>query len=280
MVLADESSLGFLAPPEFMADVIKNVVQISPFRQFVTVRTVTSRELQRPKRDTTLGASWIGETGLPPETKKKHSMQKYPVHKLGALAIVSQEALQDLPFFEQDIREEFAEQFALAEGQAFLKGDAVEKPQGILTHSDVEVLTSSVSGKIDFDDIFDLMTSLKEPYWPSATFYFQRLTLRTLRKIKDSNGQYIWEPSPAVGTPATIAGQPYVLMPDMDDVVGNKKPIIYGDLRRGYMIVDRLDLAIQILREKYVPETGYLATKRVGGQVQLAEAMKVLKVKP
>lgn len=279
MTLADEGSLGFLAPPEFMADVLKNVVQFSPFRNVVTVRTIAGRELQRPRRASTLSASWIGEDGLPSETTKTHDLIKIPAHKLGALAKVTADSLEDISFLEADLREEFGEQFGVSEGVAFLSGNGVEKPHGILTNTSVNVRTSAGSGVIDFDDLADTMGDLKEPYWPTSQWYFQRLTLVALRKIRDLNGQYIWEPSTAAGVPPTILGRPYMLMPDMDSIAAGNKPVIFGDLRRGYMIVDRRDMVVQVFREKYAPAIGYLATKRVGGQVMLPEAIKVLKVK-
>lgn len=278
MVLADDSSLGYRAPAEYWNELLRTIVEFSPIRQIASVRTISSREIQRPKKTQATTASWIGETGMPSASDMKHGLLKIPAHKIGALCKTSSDALEDVALLEQDIRADFIEQFAAAEGTAFVTGNGNEKPEGIMSNSSVTGVTSTVKAKVDFNDIMDLEASLKAFYDPNARFLMNKTTRNSLRKLRTDDGQYIWQPAVSADVPATILGYPYTICTDMADIAAGAKPIAFGDFRRGYLIVDRRGLSVQVMKELYAPLIGYFGTQRVGGQVILPEAIKVLTV--
>ena len=126
--------------------------------------------------------------------------------------------------------------------------------------------------------LLDLVHAIKSDYTNNATFVFNRTTLAAIRKLQDSAGQFVFQAGMLLtgGVPNTILGYPYVEMPDMPDVASSAKPVAFGDFSRGYMIVDRVGLAV--LRDPFTQATSgnvrYYARKRVGGQVVLAEAIR------
>lgn len=281
MQLSDENSAGFLAPAEYWQDILVNFVEISPIRQFASVRTITSRELVRPKKIQATTAVRRGkETALVDPSDLKYNLVKYQAHPLDALCVLSRDSLEDVGVLEQELTADFSEQFALTESQEFLTGTGVNEPMGILTDSEVEVITSDITNKIDFDDILNLQHSLKEYYWRNARFFANRLIIKHIRKLKDANGQYLWSPPIDASNPATIAGSPYSMTPGMSSTVATtNKVLMFGDLGRAYLIVDRNTMTIEVIREKYLPNIGFYATVRNGGGLAITEAVKVLKVK-
>ena len=284
MIISEDIAGGYLAPPEFINEVIKNVIQFSPIREEATVRTTSSRLVEIPTLDTEGAASWGDEQNLSTEIENEYGLLRIPVNILRALFKASQTALEDAISLEADIMDSFSRQFRKAEGAAFLTGTGVKSPEGIITHSakssgGVGVVTSTVSGKVDFDDLDDLEAELMEEYRINAKFFLNRYTLKTLKKVKDNNGQYLWQPRVDLESPATILGYPYRLCGDLANIASNAKPIIFGDMRQGYRIYDRKQIVVDVLRELYHPLIGYSGRQRVGGQVVLPEALKVLKVK-
>ena len=181
---------------------------------------------------------------------------------------------------EAEMNTEFAEQFAKAEGTAFISGNGTNKPTGITNGSTVASTTAAAAAAIATDDLMDLVHDLKSEYARSASFMMNRSTLGAVRKLKDTAGQYIFQTgfSGQSGLPNTILGHSYVEAPDVADIAASAKSVIFGDFRRGYMIVDRV--ALSVLRDPYSQASSgnvrYIARRRVGGEVVLAEAMRVL----
>ena len=172
---------------------------------------------------------------------------------------------------------EFAEQFAKAEGTAFVSGDAVGKPEGFLTNSSVASVNSGAASALTADGLITLVHSIKAEYGRAGVFVFNRSTLADIRKLKDTAGQYVFQAGMMLqgGVTNTILGYGYVEATDMPDVAAGAKPVAFGDFRRAYMIVDRVALAV--LRDPFTQATTgnvrYVARRRVGGQVILAEAI-------
>jgi HK97 family phage major capsid protein len=195
---------------------------------------------------------------------------------------ISYQELEDSVFnMETEIQGDIQEQFGVAEGSAFISGSGVGKPEGILTSSSVGEVISGAASSITADSLIELFFALKDAYARNASWLLKRSTLKTIRQFKDGQGQYLWQPGIAgTATPATILDRPYREAVDMPDVAANAFPIVFGDIRRGYTIVDRIQINIQRLNELHAldGQVGFLARKRVGGQVTLAEAIKKLKV--
>ncbi len=164
----------------------------------------------------------------------------------------------------------------MAEGAAFVTGDAVGKPEGLLVNADVAETNSGDGGAITADGLIDLFHAVKTAYARNGTWLMNRQTLGEVRKLKDSQGQYLWQPGLQAGVPGAILGAPFVEAPDVPDIAANATPVVFGDFRRGYLIVDRVQMSV--LRDPFTQATSgnvrFIARRRVGGQVVLAEAIR------
>lgn len=284
LTVSNDSTGGYLAPPEYVRELLKSVTEISPIRGIARIRSTAQRSIQIPKRTGTFAAQWVAEAGTRSETTGwQVGLEEIPAHEHYALVDISEQDLEDSVFdLEAEMQSEFAEQFAKAEGTAFVTGDAVGKPEGIMTNSDVSEVVSGAGALLTADGLITLVHSVKSDYGRNGTFVFNRTTLAAIRKLKDTAGQYVFQAGMSLqnGATNTILGHPYVEATDMADVAANAYPVAFGDFRRGYMIVDRVALAV--LRDPFTQATTgnvrYVARRRVGGQVILAEAIVKQKV--
>ena len=296
MEVSDDTEGGFLAPEEVSDDIIKGIVELSPMRTICTVRSTIRRAVAWPKRTQTAGAVWVGEVETRSETTNpKIGRAEVSTREQSARADISRQDVEDTAFnLEGFVNEEFAEQFGVAEATAFVSGDGVDgKPEGILFAADdgylgangIETLASATSDVLAADDLIKLAFKLKAGYVPNATWCLNRQTVRDIRLMKDTGaGNYLWQPGltggGGNGFPAVILDRPYVECPDFPVVADAAKVIAFGDFRRGYVIVDRVQ--IETLRDPYSGASEGLirlyARKRVGGQTVLPEAIKILKI--
>jgi len=284
LTVSNDSTGGYLAPPEYVRELLKTVTEISPIRSIARVRSTGQRSIQVPKRSSQFSASWVAEAGTRSETTGYNvALEELPAHELYALVDISEQNLEDTVFdLESEMQSEFAEQFAKAEGTAFVSGNAVGKPEGLLTNSDVSESNSGHASTLLADGLITLVHSIKSDYSRNGTFVFNRSTLSAIRKLKDTAGQYVFQAGMSLqaGVPNTILGFPYIEATDMPDVAANAYPVLFGDFRRAYMIVDRVALAVT--RDPFTQATSgnvrYIARRRVGGQVVQAEAVVKQKV--
>lgn len=285
MTVADSTTGGYLALPEFTNELIKGLVEYSPIRSVARVVGTTHRSKQWPKKTGSASASWVAEIGTRSETTNpKIGLEEIPTHEMYALAKVSKQDLEDAQFDLMGfINEEFREQFGVAEGTAFVTGDAVGKPEGILTNGSVTGFTGATTqGVILADDLKQVFFSLAEAYAKNATWLWRRSSTLAISLLKDNNSnQYLWQPGLQMGAPANVLGRPYVECPDMPAQAASAKAVAVGDFRKGYIIVDRV--AIEVMVDPYSSKsTGLVeisARKRVGGQVVLPEAIKIYTLK-
>ena len=280
LTVSDDTQAGFLAPPEYVRELIKTITEISPMRSIARVRQTSQKSVQMPSRTATFTAQWVAESGTRSETTGYTTqLEEIPTHELYALVDISEQELEDSVFnLEAEMQQEFADQFAKAEGLSMVSGSAVGRPEGVLTNSSVGTTNSGSGTALTGDGLIDLVHAVKSPYGANGTFIFNRTTLAAIRKLKDTAGQYVFQAGMMLtaGVPNTILGYPYVEMPDMPDVAGSAKPVAFGDFSRGYMVVDRV--ALSVLRDPFTQATSgnvrYVARRRVGGQVVLAEALR------
>ena len=284
LTVSNDSTGGYLAPPEYVRELLKTVTEISPIRSIARVRSTGQRSIQVPKRDGQFSANWVAESATRSETTGYTvGLEELPAHELYALVDISEQNLEDTVFdLESEMQSEFAEQFAKAEGTAFVSGDSVGKPEGLLTNGSVGEAVSGHASTLLADGLITLVHSIKSEYSRNGTFVFNRGTLSAIRKLKDTAGQYVFQAGMSLqaGVPNTILGYPYVEATDMPDVGANTYPVLFGDFRRAYMIVDRVSLAVT--RDPFTQATTgnvrYIARRRVGGQVLQAEAVIKQKV--
>tara|TARA_R100001460_G_scaffold52237_1_gene91069 strand:- start:1206 stop:2423 length:1218 start_codon:yes stop_codon:yes gene_type:complete len=284
LTVSNDSTGGYLAPPEYVRELLKTVTEISPVRSIARVRSTGQRSIQVPKRSGQFSAQWVSEQGTRSETTGYNvALEEIPAHELYALVDISEQNLEDTVFdLEAEMQSEFAEQFAKAEGTAFVSGNSVGKPEGLLTNGDVGEANSGNGTALLADGLITLVHSIKSEYSRNGSFVFNRSTLSAIRKLKDTAGQYVFQAGMSLqgGVPNTILGYPYVEATDMPDVGAGAYPVLFGDFARAYMIVDRVALAVS--RDPFTQATSgnvrYVARRRVGGQVVQAEAIVKQKV--
>ncbi len=279
LTVSNDSTGGYLAPPEYVRELLKTITEISPIRSIARVRSTGQRSIQVPKRTSTFAAQWVSESGTRSETTGYNvGLEEIPAHEYYAMVDISEQDLEDSVFdLEAEMQSEFSTQFAKAEGTAFVSGDSVGKPEGILTNSSVSSVNSGNGTALTADGLITLVHSIKSEYTRNGTFIFNRGTLSAIRKLKDTAGQYVFQAGMMLtgGVTNTILGHPYVEATDMPDVGSGTKPVAFGDFSRAYMIVDRVQMAV--LRDPFTQATTgnvrYIARRRVGGQVVQAEAI-------
>ena len=279
---SDDTLGGYYAPEEYVADLIKGVTEISPLRSIARVRTTSNRGIEIPKRTGQFAATFVNETATRSETTGYQTgLMQIDAHELYALVDISQALLEDSAFdLESEMSTEFGEQFAKAEGTAFITGNGVGRPQGITdTGAGVASVNSGSGTALTANGLLDLMYAIKSDYMNNANFVMNRSSLAAILKLEDTEGQKIFVQGMSyVGAaPSTILGKPYILAEDMPNVGGSAKPVAYGDFSKAYTIVDRVNLSV--MRDPYSVATAgnirYIARRRVGGAVVLAEAIRL-----
>lgn len=224
-------------------------------------------------------ASWMDENGLYPESDDAFGQATIGAFKLGTIIKISDELLNDSVFnLESYIANEFARRIGTKEEEAFLIGDGSNKPTGLLTSAGIGVTAASAT--ITFDDVMDLYHSLRTPYRRNAAWILNDSTVKALRKLKDSNGNYIWQPSIQMGQPDMILSRPYYTSTFVPEIAAGNKVMAFGDYSY-YWITDRQGRSFQRLNELYAAngQVGFLASQRVDGKLVLSEAVKTLAIK-
>lgn len=284
--VSTDTAGGYLAPIEYIREIIKGVTLMSPVRGLVRVRNTANKSISIPKRTGQFAAQWASEQGTKTETTGlAYGLEEITAHELYALIDISNQMLEDSAFdMESEIRMEASEQFAVTEGAAVVNGNGVGKPQGFLVNSGVQENVSGTAATIADSDgqangLLTLKHALKTAYAANATWVMNRTTIGSVRKLKDADKNYIWMPGIAQGRPNTIDGDPYVEFPDMPSEAAGTYPIAYGDFRRAYTLVDRI--AMEMLRDPYTQAAAgnirFIFRRRLGGQVTLSEAIRKLK---
>ena len=283
LTVSQDTAGGFLAPPEYVADILTDVVEWSPIRALCATRSTTRNELQIPRRTGTASASWVGETGTRSETTNpSFGLETIRTHEMYGMVSVSKQELEDSIFnLEAFLRSELSEQFGVLEGTALVSGNAVGKPEGFLTNASVTYTASGHASELTPDGLISLYYDLKEAYLNNATWVLSRSTLKEVRKMKDGNGNYLWAPGIRTeARPPAILDRPYITAIDMPSIAANAYPICFGDFRRAMMVVDRINMEMMVdpYSSKSTGMVEFSARRRVGAQVLVAEAIRKMKV--
>ena len=283
---------GFLAPVEWDRTITDKLRDESPMRQLAQVQVTSKAGWSKLFNMGGTGSGWVGETDARPETATPVLAALGFGHgEIYANPAATQQTLDDAEisieaWLAAEVRSEFAEQ----EGQAFISGDGVKKPAGILTYvtgganaakhpfGAIKAINSGAAADISSDAALDLIYGLPKKYRQNAQFLTNNLTIAKLRKLKDGDGNYLWQPSAQAGQPATFHGYGLAEDENMPDVAANALPILFGDFKRGYLIIDRM--GVRVLRDPYTkkPYVLFYTTKRIGGGVQNPECLRALKV--
>lgn len=282
LIISDDTLGGYLAGSEMTGEIIKGITEKSPIRQIARVRQTGKRSTTIRKRTGQFAAVWAGEAETLSETAGlNYGVETCTPHKLYAWIIVSREDLEDSDFnLEQEIIQEAREQFELKEGTGFVSGSGSKQPEGLLTNPDVGETVSGNASALTTNGLLNLVYAVKTGYARNGKFLMRRDTIRQVRLLQDGQSNYIWQQSYQLGQPPTLLGYPVVECPDMPAVASNAYPVIFGDLSQAYQITDRTGIVVQRLVEKLADtdQVVFKVTKRVDGQVVLAEAIRKQKV--
>lgn len=284
---------GFTVPPEIEAGINRAVRTLSPIRAIAGVRQISSNVYSKPFMTAGPVTGWVGETAPRPETASPViAALSFPTMELYAMPSATQALLDDSAVnIDQWIADEVRVAFADQEGTAFVTGDGIAQPKGFLSYTKVAAanwvwgstgyLATGVAGAFaataPTDRLIDLTFAVKAGYRANGTFVMNRATQSAIRKFKDNNNNYIWQPPAKAGDAPLLLGYPVAECEDMPNIGTDTFAIAFGDFARGYLVVDRV--GVRILRDPYSskPYVLFYTTKRVGGGIQDFDAIKLLK---
>lgn len=291
--LSEGSDGGYVVPLEIAQTIDRVLAKASPIRALATVQQIGTSTFRKPITSAGAATGWVAETDARAQTTAPTiSSIEFPAMELYAMPAATQWMLDDAQVnIDQWLAHEVQIVFAEQEGAAFISGDGVTAPKGFLSEtivadaswawSKLGYVASGADGAFASTDPTDALISLayapKQAYRANGTWVMNRKTESAIRKFKDVNHDYIWQPGGSAGQPATLLGYPVAEAEDMPDIASNSYSIAFGDFARGYLVVDRV--GIRILRDPYSakPYVLFYTTKRVGGGVQNYEAIKLMK---
>ena len=271
---------GYLVPDEFENTLVEALEEENIFRQMAKIIQTSSGDRKIPVVASKGTASWMDEEGAYPESDDSFGQVSIGAYKLGTMIKVSEELLNDSVFDLQSyITREFARRVGSKEEEAFFTGNGTGKPLGILaaTGGAETGITAASATAVTADELIDLYYSLRSPYRRNAVWTLNDSTVKAIRKLKDGNGQYLWQPGITAGAPDMILGRPVRTSTYMPEIAAGAKTIAFGDFSY-YWIADRQGRSFKRLNELFAAtgQVGFLASQRVDGKLVLPEAVKVL----
>lgn len=273
---------GVIAPPSISNTIIERLVEHSPIRSLVTPFNMTGSELELPRLVDEVEPAMVPETGPRPESEPSLEKISLKPFEMSVIVPISKTQLEDsgldLGGF---VSAHLTKKFGQKEARQFVVGNGTTESEGVLTSTEVGTFTTSTAGKVTVDDLIDLFYSMPTAYSAKGVFLMNRQTIATVRKLRNSDGDLIWESELANGSPGTLLGARVFEAPDLPNIAAGATPIVFGDFGSGYAIGDRIGLEIE-----FDTVTGWrngityvLARRRVGGRVILGEPLTKLKVK-
>ncbi|MEI9932787.1 MAG: phage major capsid protein [Rhizomicrobium sp.] len=284
---------GYTVPLEIETTIDRILAKASPIRSIATVRQIGANVYRKPINIAEAASGWVGETGTISQTNTPTlAALDFPAMELYAMPAATQTLLDDSQVdIEQWLAEEVQIVFAEQEGAAFVNGDGTNKPTGFLhytavadaswTWGNIGYIASGADGAFASSNPADALVTLayapKQGYRANGRWVMNRKTESTVRKFKDTTGNYIWQPGLSAEQSPTLFGYPVTEAEDMPDIASNSLSVAFGDFTRGYLVVDRV--GVRVLRDPYSakPYVLFYTTKRVGGGVQNFEAIKLMK---
>lgn len=282
---------GFLVPEQFYSTILNNFQEVDPMRSEAEVIQITGNQIDF-HTGFDAAAGWEAEnftynaSTAPDAADPSFSRKTIKAHALMGQVRITQEALEDIPNIAGYITERLATKMAYAEGNAYISGagDGSNQPQGIETNAIQSQLSNNVvmasNTAFDFDEFFELQGKFKTGYQNNLKWFFNMNTLGALRKVQDTQGNYLWQGAlggASEGHPATIAGRPYTIFPSLPNLGASTHPVYCGDMRQAYKIVQKVGVSLVRLNEFQYPNILFIARTRVGGDLVLPEALGFLK---
>ncbi len=277
---------GYFVRPEVMDQAFDKAYESSPMRKLASIQTISTDSLELNGTYGEPESEWVGEMQDRTETDPAALKQVLiAVHELSASPKATQKLIDDASVdIEAWHAAQVVEAFARKEATAFISGNGVAKPKGILAYeagdgfNKLEQVVSGHATSIDSGDaLISLQGALFEQFQGNAAFMMARATLTAVRKLKDGQGQYLWAPGLNAGEQASLLGKPVYYAADMQALGAGNLVAAYGDFKAGYQIVDRI--GIRVLRDPFTSKgkVVFYTVKRVGGGVKQFQAIKLLK---
>ena len=284
---------GYLVPDELSSEIGRRLAALSPIRAIASVQEVSGSVYKKPFAATGPATGWVAETDARPQTAAGQlSELQFPTMELYAMPAATASLLDDAAVdLDAWMASEVEAAFAQQEGAAFVNGDGITQPQGFMSVPQVDeaswawgslgTVSTGTAGDFDAtapgDALLETVYALKAGYRQNARFVMNRRTQAAVRKLKDGDGNYLWQAPSAPGQAAMLMGFPVVEAEDMPDIAADASAIAFGDFGRGYLVVDRR--GVSVLRDPYTakPYVLFYTTKRVGGGVQDFDAIKLVK---
>jgi HK97 family phage major capsid protein len=282
---------GYVVSPDVSGRIVAKVFETSPMRAYAGIQVISTDALEGLFDLDEASSGWVGETEARPSTNTPQlGKWRIPVHELYAKPAATQKVLDDPSInMESWLASKVAEKFARDEATAFVVGNGVNRPRGFLTYpagttvpGQIEQFPTGVNGAFAAnpgggDKLIDTVYGMKAPYRANASWFMTRAVTALARKLKDSEGQYQWQPPMQAGQPATLFGYPVASFEDLEALGTTSLSMAFADMREAYQIVDRI--GIRTLRDPYSakPFVEFYTTKRVGGDVVNFEAIKIVR---
>jgi HK97 family phage major capsid protein len=281
---------GYTLMP-FLGETFTRPFDTSPVRQLASVVTISTDTYKGFLDDDEAAASWVGETASRASTDTPEiGKLNIPVHEMYAFPKISESLLEDSEFdLPNWLMTKVADKFARTEATAFVSGDGVDKARGFTTYTqktanadvytrgEVGTKVTATASAITTDELVELRALLHTSHRPNAYFAYNRSTESVIRKLKDGQNNYIWQPNYQQGEPDQLLGQRTVIMEDMADVATGNISVVLADFRDSYLIVDRLGMSVLEDRYSDKPYYGYYVRKRVSGALKSYSSIKYLK---
>lgn len=301
MSVGSDPDGGYTVEPSLAGRIVQRVYETSPVRQVASTVTIGTDAIEGFNDLDEADSGWVGEEQARPETDTPTlGKWRIPVHELYAMPRATQKLLDDSSWnVESWLAGKISDRFSRQENAAFVNGDGNLKPRGFLTHATAATADTTrpwgtvqyvptgqagsfldldiTAGEYPGDALINLVFALKAAYRSGAVFMMSRLTLAEVRKLKDADGRYLWEPNFQARQGGALLGYPIVEAEDMPAITSDSLSVAFGDFSAAYQIVDRL--GIRILRDPYTSKgfVKFYATRRVGGDLVNSEALKLLK---
>ncbi|MFM8750808.1 phage major capsid protein [Rhabdaerophilum sp.] len=284
---------GYLLPMLTEESVLARIAGLSPIRSIASVQAVSGSGLRKAVTPTGAQSGWTGDAAPGNAVQASAFVAlDFPTGELFTQPAATQAMLDDVAVdIDGWISSEIVRAFAAAETTAFVNGNGTNKPKGFLTYptlaqaswswNNLGFVTTGAAGAFaasnPSDSLVDLAHALKAVYRQNGTFVMNRKTQGAIRKLKDTTGNFIWQPPSMAGARSTLLNFPVVEAEDMPDIAANSLSVAFGDFQRGYVVVDRI--GIRTMRDPFStkPFVIFYTTKRVGGGVQDFDAIKLLR---
>ncbi len=276
-----ENEGGALIGGDLHNKIISNLGTKSPLRTISSVEQISGSYIDFVIENGEFSSGWVAELAERPETKTSKLIQKrISVHELYAQPKATQKLMQDSAInFNSWLLEQISDSFIKKENESFLHGDGDNKPKGILVNNEIKAISSEGNESISVQDILNLVNDLDEKYMNKVSFLMNRSTLSVIQNFRDNNGRFIYQSSVSESMKETLFGIPIYCCSYMPKIENGKVPIIFGNFKAGYKILDRNN--VTITRDPYTdkPFIKFYAVKRVGGDVLDSKALRKLQIK-